>query len=67
MSWKRMNELPSDDKTYLVCWYDLVEQKFSDPHRAYYLAYCGHFFICESLHAFPLHVDIYMEIPNSPS
>jgi len=61
------NKKPEDDKNYLVSWYDKYEKKYSTTHRAYWCEQSGHFFSLESLHAHPLHVDIWTEIPELPT
>ncbi len=62
--WKTIKDnLPIDDKNYLVCWRD-TDGKHSAAHRAYYLEEEGKFFSLENNNSHPLHVDIYFEIPE---
>lgn len=64
--WKSIKEhKPEDDKCYLVSWLD-ASGEYSMPHRAYYLEPDEKFFSLETYNAFPLHVDIFMEIPEVP-
>jgi len=63
MTWKKVSDLPVDDKNYLVCYLE-AEGKFSTPHRAYYLEAEGKFFSLENNNSHPIVADIYMEIPD---
>lgn len=58
------NKIPEDDKNYLVSWYDTGDMEYQSWHRAYY--YDGKFFSNESMHSFPLKVDIWVEMPELP-
>lgn len=58
------NKTPQDDKSYLVCWYDKDEKKYSSPHRAYYIASQGHFFSLENNNSHPIVADIWYELPS---
>lgn len=63
--WKPKKVKPEDDQNVLVCWLK-EDGKYSDPHRAYYIEEEDHFFSPDSIHAFPLHVDIWIEMPEVP-
>lgn len=63
MNWKKLTEQPNDEASYLVCWLQ-ADGKYSIPHRAYYVSDENKFFSMDTLHAHPLIVDIYMEIPK---
>lgn len=58
------NKTPEDDKTYLVCWYDVTERKYSSPHRAYFVKSCNHFFSLENNNSHPIIADIWCELPE---
>ncbi len=64
--WKHINDIPIDDKSYLVSWRDW-EGKYSYPIRAYYVLEENSFFACECEFSFPLKVDIYIEMPEVPN
>lgn len=54
-----------DDKTYLVAWINSI-YKCSGPHLVYYDKEEGKFFSLHDHGAFPLQVDMYLEIPEIP-
>lgn len=63
----RINDvLLKDDHTYLVCWYEKSENKYSRPHMAYWLAEEKQFFSLENQNAHPIIVDIWMKVPELP-
>lgn len=64
--WKKIADLPIDDKNYFVCWKD-CEGKYSRPHLAYYVESENKFFSLENNNSHPIHVDIYMEMPEVPN
>lgn len=63
MEWKQVSDLPKDDETYLVAWLQ-ADGTYSGYHRAYYVEEEGKFFSCENNNSHPLHVDIYLPIPE---
>jgi len=61
--WKKVNDTPSEDCEYLVCWLQ-ENMTYSCPHRAYYVEEEDKFFSAENHNSHPLIVDIYLEIPE---
>ena len=54
-----------DDANYLICWKDFNE-RYSLPHRGYYLACDDQMFSLEHVSSHPIICDIYMPIPEAP-
>lgn len=66
--WKQRSPLDDeleDDRSYLVTW-RRKDGGYAHPHLAYWIEDEGHFFSIESMHAQPLYVDIYVELPDYP-
>jgi hypothetical protein len=66
--WKHVSDpiaKPVDEQTYLVT-YLRMDNSYSLPHLAYWIDDEKHFFSLESIHAQPLYVDLYIEIPDYP-
>ena len=60
MTWKKLNEGPEDDETYLVS-YLKSNGTYSSPHRAYYDEEEDKFYSLENNNSHPLIVDIYFK------
>lgn len=66
--WKQqspLNDSIDDDRTYLVTW-KRSDGKYAQPQLAYWDGDEQHFFCLTSMHAQPLHVDLYIELPEFP-
>jgi hypothetical protein len=58
-------EEPEDDKTYLVTW-RRANNIYNYPQLAYWIQEEHAFFSLNSFNNHPLHVDLYIEIPELP-
>lgn len=67
IKWKAIeNELPNDDETVLVSWWDQSKRVFNSPIRAYWHEENEHFYALDSIQNIPIQVEIWCRLLDMP-